>query len=320
MIQVSDIYEDARNIVGTCDDPTLFRRISEAVEALANKGDFDPLLGTVEICTSDKCVTLPREVENVMAVNINGRPSIGRDRWFNFHLNGPGDHHSPAAFRPVIWSWQDGAESPVFRELRSPSKLIAFVSNAADQGTELRVYGYDTAGLFIRTLENGVWVDGYRVPTIFGFAMPESGAPIFARIIRVKKAVTAATIRLTSLDISSMTGTLVGQYEYDETDPLYRRIILQHEGLKSVNIAFRRRVFKVTSQESLIPLHSTLAILEMLRAIKGYADDNLVLGQGHEATADRFISEEQATRSPPVNFPMQINPVGSIVNNYDQMD
>lgn len=317
MIQVSDIYDDARNIVGTCDDATLFRRISEAVEALANKGDFDPLLGTVEICTQESCVTLPREIENVMAVNINGNPSIGRDRWFNFHLNGPGDRPS----QNCRWSWQDGAESPVFRELRTPSKLVAFVSNIEDQGKELRAYGYDTNNQWIRTKEGDKWTDGYRVPTIFGFAMPELDAPIFARVTRVRKAVTVATVRLTSLDISDMTGTLIGQFDYDETDPLYRRIQLQgHHGARSVHVAFRRRVFKVTSQESVIPLHSTAAILEMIRAFKAYGDDNFAFAQGHEATAARLISEEQETRTPPVNMPIQINPAGSIVDNCDFMD
>lgn len=324
MIQVSDIYEDAQNIVGTCDDPTLFRRINEAVEALANKGDFDPLLGEMDICTQDACVTLPREIENVLAVNIAGHPTIGRDRWFNFHINGPGDCGGSCS-----WSWRDGAESSVFRELRTPSKLIAFVAKVEDQGKELRVFGYNVANEWIRSLENGVWKDGYRVPTLFGYALPEASAPLFARIVRVTKVTTVGMIRLTSLDISADTGVLIGQYDYDETAPLYRRISLSRHSVRNpphaardtwVRVAFRRRVFRVTNLESVIPLHSVAAILEMMRAFRAYANDNLVLGQGHEVTADRLITEEQNTRTPPVTMPMQVNPVGGVVDNWDQID
>lgn len=316
MIEVADIYDDAKKIVGTCDDPTLFRRISEAVEVLANKGDFDPLLGEMDICADDTCVTLPREVEMVMAVNLNGHPTIGRDRWFNYHINGPGMRSRDQVHG---WSWIDGAESPVFRELKAPSKLIAFVQRQEDAGQELRVFGWDSNNNWIRTQEDGKWVDGYRVPTIFGYAMPEADAPLFARIARVKKAVTVGTIRLTSLEISATTGTLIGQYDYDETDPLYRRIAMPRRA-RWVRIAFRRRVFKITSTAGVIPLHSTVAILEMMRALKAYGDDEVTLGQGHEATAERFITEEQASRNPPVNMPIQVNPYNQIVDPYDQLD
>lgn len=321
MILVSDIYSDAKNIVGTCDEPTLFRRMTEAVEMLANKGDFDPLLGEMDICMSEAngkyCITLPFDIETVYAVNVNGRPSMGRDRWFNFHLNGPGDCGCAANCKHY---WQDGAESPVFRELVNPSNLVAFVDKIEDANSSLFVYGYDTEGRWVRTQENGKWVDGYRVPTIFGFAVPESGAPVFARITRVKKQVTVGQIRLTSVDISDATGTLIGVYQYNETEPMYRRIFVDRKGCWA-RVAFRRRVFSITSDQDVIPLHSSFAILAAMRAMKAYSEDDVNLGQAHEATADRWISEEQSSRTPPVMMPMQFADGGNgVVNNADYID
>jgi len=318
MLIVADIYPDIQKIFGTCDEESLLKQITDVVALLANKGDIDPLLGEMDICVdSEKCVTLPAEVEVPLAVNVNGRPGMGRDRWFNFHLNGPGDcgeHCTPCQFY-----WQDGAETPLFRELAAASKLVAFVDKVEDANAELRVYGYDANNVFIRTQENGVWVDGYRVPTIFGFAMPEAGAPYFSRIVRIKKARTVGPIRLTSLDVSATTGTLIGMYQFDETDPIYRRIKLSKPA-KWVRVAYRKRRFKIVNQQQVLPMTSRRAIIEMARAIKAYDNDDIATGQGHEATATRFIMEEQERRTPPVDFPMQYAAGNLIADKCDELN
>lgn len=315
MFTVGDIYKDAKKIIGSCDDETIFRRITESIELLSNAGDFDPLIGVVDICVQDQCVTLPRDVENVLAVNISGVPSFGRDRLFNFHLNGPGDDCRASC----SWTWQDGGDSPVYRDLTSPKKLLAFVTNAEDAGKELWAYGIDQAGNWVRTQEAGQWVDGYRVPTVFGFAMPETNAPKFARIFRIRKAVTTGPIRLSSIDNDNVTGTLIGQYQWDETEPLYRRIKLSASA-RWVRVAFRRRVFKVTSQLDLIPLHVSRSLTTMLRALFAYDNDDITTGLQHEANARRWLEEEQRTRTPPVSFPIQVADRNLIVDRHDQID
>lgn len=316
MFTVADIYDDAQKIVGTCADSVLFRRITAAIELLANKGDFDPLIGVVDLCVQDRHVTLPREVETIYAVNISGQPTLGRDRLFTFHLNGPGDH-----FRErCAWTWTDAGESPVYRDLTVASQLVAFVSKSEDANAELWAYGFDQNNNWIRSQVGDDWVDGYQVPTIFGTAMPDPGAPYFSRITRIRKAITIGPIRLGSYDVSYGTGTLIGIFQYDETEPLYRRIVLGRGGCKTVRIAFRRRTFKITGLTDLVPLHSTEALLAMLRAMKAYADNDIALGQGHEATSVRWITEEQDTRSPEVTFPIQVDPRGQVLAQGDYVD
>lgn len=315
MFPVSDIFEDAQNIVGTCSRESILRRITSAVELLANKGDFDPLVGVVDICVQDRCVALPREIETPLAVNISGHPTIGRDFLFNFHINGPGDN----CRETCSWSWQDGGEASTYRELTTPSRLIAFVTNEEDENTELWAYGYDRDNKWIRTKEGDNWFDGYRVPTVFGYAIPDVGAPQFARVVRVRKALSTGVIRLSSYDSSLTTGTLIGIYQHDETEPSYRKIRLSRDCVWA-RIAFRRRTFKLTQLTDLIPLHSTEAVLMMLRAIKAYGDNNAVDGAAFEATAVRWITEEQETHTPPVTFPVQVNPRNNLVDHADDMD
>lgn len=316
MITAQEVREEAQKIFGNCDDATLLRRVDQAVHTLAHKGDYDLLLGEMDICVDCKsCVTLPAEIATPLAINVNGFPAAGRDRWFNYHLNGPGDACGPSCH----WTWKDGAESPLFQELTAPSKLIAFVTREEDADSELIVYGYDDQNNFIRTKEGDTWVDGYRVPTIFGYAVPDADAPYFARIVRIKKAATVGTIRLTSLDVSATTGTLIGFFQHNETDPLYRKIQISRPA-KWVRVAFRRRTFKVTGWDQVIPFYSTFPLEEMLRALKCYKDEDIVGGQGHEATAARLLTEEQSARTPPVSYPMQFADQNLIADKNDDIE
>jgi hypothetical protein len=302
MVNVQDIWDDARKIVGNSNDATIFRRITEAVELLANKGDWDPLVGVVDICTSGKLVTLPREVETILGLSMCGTPAVGRDQVYQFHLNGPGMLGSRLA-----WEWSDAGESPIYREIDCPTKVIAFATAPEDANAELWLYGYDPAQNWIRTKEGNVWHDGYRVPVLTGFQALPADAPTFARVTAARKAKTAGPIRLSSFDDSTQTGLLLGVFQANETQPLYRRIELSTR-VEWVRILFRRRTFSIESKYDYIPLHNPAAVTMMLRAMKAYdSPGGLPEAEGFEATALRWLKEEQYTRSPQVAQPIQVH-------------
>lgn len=308
-ILVSDIKDAAQEILGICDLKLIFRRLTDAVEVLSNSGDFDPLMGFVDICVLGDIVTLPREVYTPLAVNIGGNPTVGRDMFYRFHLNGLGDCRTPCD-----WQWEDKNLVPTYRDLTTPDKLTAEVRHEEDAGKEIRVFGYDDAGVLIRQKEAGVWKDGYRVPTIFGYSLPDSSAPIFSRITRVRKEESTGPIRL-----FTSTGTLLGVFDWDETNPQYRRIKL-NRCADWVRIAYRKRVFEVKSLDDIIPIPSRIATLFMLRALKAYDDGDLARGAGWEATARRFVTEAQWSISPPTHSPIQVNDKVWMTDSSDTLD
>lgn len=158
---VSDIITDAKGIIGQCRDETAFSAITDAIVVLANKGNYDLLTGFVDICaTSDgKTITLPRDIETPLAVNINGAPAYFRNKWYEFHLNGAG------SFQQVKWAWDDQGDAFTFMDIIASSPLIAVADLKTDLGATLRVFGYDANGNWIRTQDvNGVWTDGFLVP------------------------------------------------------------------------------------------------------------------------------------------------------------
>ena len=161
-MQVEDILEELREAVGNCSDEKLFSRLTDAVQLLANKGKYDLSTGYVDICAQSdgRTVTLPREIATPLAVNINGKPVFFRNKWFEFHLNGPGGNcpESP-------WSWDDRGETPTFMDIIRSARLIAVADLKTDLNTQVRVFGLDQDGRQIHTQEaDGTWGDGFLVP------------------------------------------------------------------------------------------------------------------------------------------------------------
>jgi hypothetical protein len=315
MLIVEDIWDEAQEIFGHCSEPKLLRRITDAVELLANKGEIDPLVGNVDLCVDGQCVTLPREIETVLAVNIGGRPSLGRDELFSFHLNGPGDFTTTCEY-----TWTNAGGFPTYRDLRCPSKLVTFLDSAEDNGKALRIYGFDQENRPLRTKENGVWVDGYLIPTVYGYAVPDSSAPTVSRITWIKKDRTVANVRLSTYDNSSDSGTLLGVFEPDETLPSYRRIKLSRSA-EWVRIFYRRRSLELLSRKDRILLHSRPALILAMQAVKKYKEFDLGTAVGLEAQATRLLTEKESVLTPPTANPIQVNDRGGLkLSGADDLD
>lgn len=300
MLLVSDIYEEAEEIFGHCSERKLLRWITDSVQLLANKGEIDPLVGMVDVCVHGKCVTLPREVETVLQVNICGHPTRGRDEQFIFHLNGPGE-----GCQSCDYSWVNEGNFFTYRDIQCPVKLIAFVENQEDEGAELRVFGFDEQNRPLRTNANGVWSDGLLVPTIFSYALPASSDPLVSRITGIVKSRTVANLRLSSFDNSTSTGTLLGIFEPDETKPQYRRIRLNHCG-PWVRIMYRKRSLELISQNDRILLHSRPALILAMHAINKYREADLGTAVQFEAQATRLLTERENVLTAPINSPIQV--------------
>jgi hypothetical protein len=283
---VSDILDDARMILGICDNTIVYRRLTEAIELLVNKCDFDFLTGCVDICTDGCVVTLPRDVENLLAVNISGMPALPGNQLFQFHQNGSGS--GPRC----DYRWIELGSFPTYRDLTCASKLVAFLDNPADGSVKLVVHGYDHEGKVLTHTIAGVQHDGALIPMTYGYALPASDAPKISRITGISKGISKGMVRLSSFDGSTTTGTLIGIYEPDEQYPTYRRITINPE-CEVITVLYRKSTFEVRRSSDRILLHSRLALLLALKAVKAYQDDMLDLGVGFEKTATRIIMEKE---------------------------
>jgi hypothetical protein len=311
MFQVDDILDEAKKIAGSCAEPKLFKWVSDAIQLIANKGTFDPYMGWVDLCVSGgNCVTLPREVETPIAINIGGRPALGRDQLFSFHQNGPGD-----CTQGCRWTWDDKGFSVLYRDLSAPSQVVARLQRDEDAGKELIVYGHDEKGYPVRQLRGGTLQDGWAVPTIAGgFSGVDAEAPTFSRITRIRKAETLGVVEL-----RTVAGEVLGVYEPDETDPWYRRIKLGRNA-PWVRLAYRKAHPNIKSRYERIPLRSRLGFLLALRAVKAYHETDLANGHAFEADAIRMETEAQEACDSPTMAPLQVIDIGNGIASKSDWD
>ena len=186
---VRDIFAEAAKILGFCDEQEVFGRIEDAITVLANKGDWNPLIGLLDICacSDGNTLTLPREVDNPLAVNVNGHPLYFRNRWYEFHLNGEGSFSKE---KNCGFTWDDSGFVPVFMDIIQPAYLLGLADLKTDKNKVLRIFGFDLHGKWIRTQEpDGKWFDGFvlplNIPDDFPLgAIQPSDVRIFNRIFK----------------------------------------------------------------------------------------------------------------------------------------
>lgn len=335
MFTLDSIFDEARKIMGACDEDRLLRWLSDAVALVANKADLDGLRGYLDICTHGcscgtvgacsggstcnspagcgrKCVSLPREVETVIGINIGGQPVLFRGELFKFHLNGPGDCRTVCE-----WAANDlGHNFCTMRDIITPAKVVAYLETEEDSGKKLIVYGYDVNGATLKRQVNGAWVPGYQVPTIFGAAIPDDTAPVIARITNVFKDKTVGNIRLATVDSSGTTGINLAIYEPDEQTPNYTRIQL-NRSCNWVRIAYLKTNPTFHSRYDHVPLRSPRAVLLALQAIKHYSEKMYADAHLVEADAARLEIEAQLKAEPPTYNPIQVVDMSQPRDKYD---
>lgn len=320
-VRVRDIWDEAKKIIGNADEKFIFRRITDAVELLANKGDLDPQLGALDLAVFNRVITLPPEVETILGACMSGYPALARDQEFFYHINGPGikdwgkigSGWGDEGIK-LRWEWMDLGDFCSYRDLPCVSQIQAYCIEPDDVNCQFWVYGFDQYDNPVRTKTANGWVDGYQVPVAQSVTAVDPNAPFFLRITAVQKPETAGPIR-----VATAGGIPIGVYQPNETLPKYRRIQLSRH-TDWARIYYRRRTFNVQSKYDIIPVNSRQAVIMMLRALKYYDDKDFANGEAAEATAVRWITEEQFTSNPPIAQPLQVQDTASFLDSWEHMD
>lgn len=271
-----DIIAELGEALGLANQTALLTRINRAVELLTVKRLFNSVTGTLNFSLNGlgNNIALPREVQTVLAVNINGSPSISRSRIYEFDLNTNGSVTGDS----VEFEWNDRCNVPVQDERNYPGQLTYVCSGSNDSGSTLTAYGKDVNG---REISETI---------IASTSSPAASANTFYVIDRIIRDATSATCTL------YCNGVLTGQYYGDETEPNYRSIRLS-QSVSSVRILFRRKPVKVTTLESWIPLESAMAVIQAAKAVGHFINGEDDLGDACLARAAQFITEDEASRT-----------------------
>lgn len=311
MFTVQDISRDVKRVLGFCDDATLLDRVNSAVEILTAELDIDPTIGYVDVCVdSNRCLALPDEVEQVLAVNIGGTPAQGHNKYWDFHLNGPG----LTCREPATFDWVDRMSFATRLDPTAGFEVVAYLDSADDNNAVVRVYGYDTANRKIYSTESGETVEGFLVPTIYGTPTPNPDAPLVSRITRVSKAETKGYIRLQTLD-----GDVLGDYRPFDREPQYRRIRLSKK-CTWARVMYKKKFFELKTLSDLIPLHSKRAVVLMCQSLAKMDVDRIDEAEKYYRDAVELLKKKQLSVSPPAGPSIQFADRNLIADKSDRLD
>lgn len=158
---VSQIIDEVLDILGTTDKPKAYRKLTQAVQILMQSGHWFHTNAEVDVCTGwdNQTITLPRNIEVPLGVNVDGSPTYFRGRLFQYHVNKGG------MYNPVGWAWDDRGMVATQMDIRQPSQLVAVAEHEADAGKVIRVIGTDSNNRDLRSqMDDGTGVDGLLVP------------------------------------------------------------------------------------------------------------------------------------------------------------
>jgi len=283
-MQVSQILPDAQRIFAKCSNAELFDKVYRAVVELINSGEWD--WATVQQYIILNCestqnqhgyITLPRFVEMPLAMNLDCFPAFPRNKWFNHHINGPGERTNINCYRSF---WDDKGEFCTLRNMTGPAALVAANLNPLDAGLSLRVYGLDQNG-------NEVY-DSTGVPGIL-LPMNSASSVIFSSVTSIYRPLGAGVITLTQTTDQN----LIGYYYPDEIDPRYRRVRIP-QACKTVTLTYKRALPQIFYAEDWIPINNLNALITGLWYIFYIDHNDYEKAELARSNAVRSLKEEEA--------------------------
>jgi hypothetical protein len=280
MVVVADIYDEASMIVGGVGKSHVFDAITEAIECLANKGQWDAMTGYLTMAPNSNLVGLPRQVEIPIRINIENNPTMARSRLFEFTVNGPGTDLGEV----TTLTWEDQGSGPLMVPLTTPSP-INVGGGSGDAGKKVTVTGIDT--------------DDKEQSVTYTIPANEDQEQAGSRV--TWKEVYTITKDITQGPVSVFANYGLAAFLYpDETAPLFRQIKLSKVA-SEIRIMFRRSSLKVTSKDDIIPLKSRSAILNMMRSLQLYKStdlnpEKLQMAQALEVQSLKYLQEEEQSR------------------------
>ena len=223
-------------------NPLVMGYANNAVRELMNLGDwpgvvdrwyfrFDEMTGLV---------TLPYELERLLAVTVDDTPKEIRSPWFEFVQYGPGQMHDEETdtqgnTRPRKIDWFNVAADRGDAATQFPLpvdggpwnlRVKGFVDETVEGvNPTINLQGLDFTGHPVRTLSDGTgsgdWVNGEDIAIEDGVV--HTSASTFSTVAAVAKPVTASHVLLTAWN--GVTEVTLADYEWNDTAPTYRQIL-----------------------------------------------------------------------------------------------
>lgn len=295
--------DDRTQAIGTCNNDRAYRVYTRASKLLADKGLSPGLIQEISICCCAGFFTLPREVEQVLGIQVNSMAVIPRNEWFSYHVNGPGDsNYTPCGYGDILTQNACTARDP-----DRPVKLALRVRSAQDANKKFRVGAWLENGEKVYSADqDGQMREGFLLPTIFNSLLTPTGIGAVTKIDWISKEPFVDWCELYAVDPDTNEAiSLLGQYAPDEVQPQYVRI--RTAAKNAVRVKFRRRTFDIKTEDDWIPIDNVDAFLLACRAIVKRDAEQYDAARWCEAEAERLLKDSIRARRPAGIAPPQVS-------------
>jgi hypothetical protein len=299
-------------VAGLCADSAAFNQlVNDATRRLMRRGAFYGTTQNIQVCVRNGCVTLPRYVGSILAVNVCGNPIASANNWFSF-LRFDSRNHGSCGSDAALTTY---GTAPTYDDVAGTDKKVRlYIDVQADIGKTLTLYGLDKNGQVIRTKNaDGNWTDG----TVLTAAIPFSSTTMdVQRIDRISKELSQGNFRL--YEYSTVNDTLrdLAVYAPSETEPNYLRARVSpiRSGcgcLTQLKMIIKLAFIPVVSDSDLILIDNEDALKLMIQCIKAEEANNRSAAREFEADAIRELNLELRDQYPDDTIPVSVNGFGS---------
>lgn len=233
-LTLGDVRVQVARVLGVVPaDTRVVLYVNEAIERLLPKGKWVGTVQRYKLCTTDSCITWPRQIETIEAFALCRVPGTVRNGWYEFDGNGYGILESCDCNGNQLI---DRDEAVCFEDMKGTDHKIRVTAVVTeDSGARILLQGYDENNEWIRTQDGGLWVDGEYV------AINTTGTlttKIFTVLTGVQKPTTNGPVRLFDYNPTAVTNIPIAFYEADERRPVYRRSMVPGlSGMSGCNCA-----------------------------------------------------------------------------------
>lgn len=266
-------------------DPRVIDLLNIATEELMNEAP-DGWPSTIDryfFRVYGGCVTLPGSYERVLYAKVNDVPVQMQSPWFEFVGYGPdllaeqrgtNCHDGFCGLEGVL----DRDDVVLFRDIPSPTLgtfYTLMIAATTDETTTsglpyIIVQGLDGNGNWIRTDDNGTFIDGVKFQLTAGSPQQATSTQVFSQVINVIKPQTKEPLNCYMTPVGTTVYTQIGRWEALETVPAYRRYRirgLDSENQYCVSTRVTRRFAPVAAANDVLLIGNLPAMRAMMMAV-----------------------------------------------------
>lgn len=289
----------------------------DSVRQLMQRGNWYGTVWSMDGCVKNGCITWPREVDTVLALNHCDHPTIMQNHWYRFM-----QPDSQCRRRLQGWynnGWRGnrvmdmGNQACCFNPIQAPGfTLRVFITQPTDVGKTITFYGVDANGQEVMSMRPDTT---FQAGIQLTLATPSVDTPVqFRHVTRVVKQETDGPLNV--YQFNQQLGFLLdfAHYGATETNPEYQvsRVSGRMNGCgDQISALIKMKYVPFKYQDDLVQIDNQDAIRDMIYSLRKKEAGDAAAAFAYETSALRELNHQMRNLYPDENFIVNFRPFGN---------